>query len=127
MIKKDTGTLDRNQIMSLVHKFLHKKYGHHGLNAWDQLKYKELVLKIIKCENVDLDIDSISPQQFNHLQDMMTDFNMLRTINIHSGRCSPMVLEKFWFQIKKLEKLHKIDQADYFTFLKTNLWRQIRN
>ena len=58
MINKDT--LDRPQILALVDKFIHHRYAHKG-NSRDSRKYKEMSIKLIKGDDVALDIDAVDP------------------------------------------------------------------
>lgn len=82
--------------------------------------------KNIKNANVVLDIDAVDPNALGVLADVLVDFNMLSSIHIHSKRLSPPILQKFWAQQRKMQKLYGDGQADFFTFKKMNLWNSIR-
>lgn len=62
----------------------------------------------------------------NLVNDMITDFNMLKTLNLHSKRLNPGTLSKFWVHIKKTQALQSDEKADFFTFKKLDLWHNIR-
>lgn len=98
----------------------------YGKNSRESQKYKELVLKSVKNADVVFDIDAVNPNALGVLADIVTDYNMLSSVNIHSKRLSPVVLEKFWVQVKKAQHLFYDDKADFFTFKKINLWNSIR-
>jgi len=58
----DGGTLDKYQINKLIEKFTHKRYG--GRNSGREVqKYREMVSKLIKSENVAMDVDLVELNQ----------------------------------------------------------------
>lgn len=115
------GTLEKQQIYKLIEKFTHKRYS--GRNSGREVqKYKEMASRLIKSEHVAMDVDLVELNQVQLVQDIVTDFTVLKTLNVHSTRLSPIVMDKFWLHLQKLQKLHANDQADFFSFLKANLY-----
>lgn len=85
-----------------------------------------MVLKSIKNANVALDIDAVNPNALGVLADVVVDYNMLSSVNLHSKRLTPAILEKYWVQLRKAQNLFVDGKADFFTFKKMNLWNSIR-
>jgi len=57
-----------------------------------------LVNKLVKASRVEIkiEIDLIPAMAFTIMQDIITDFIFTRELYIHSTRCSPSILYKFW-------------------------------
>jgi len=57
-----------------------------------------LVNKLVKGNRVEIkiEIDLIPAMAFTIMQDIITDFIFTKELHIHSTRCSPSILNKFW-------------------------------
>lgn len=57
-----------------------------------------MVNKLVKASRVEIkiEIDLIPAMAFTIMQDIITDFIFTRELYIHSTRCSPSILYKFW-------------------------------
>ena len=57
-----------------------------------------MVNKLVKGGRVEIkiEIDLIPAMAFTTMQDIITDFIFTRELYIHSTRCSPSILYKFW-------------------------------
>jgi len=66
-----------------------------------------LTNKLIKGGRIEIkvEIDIIPAMAFTVMQDIITDFIFTRELCIHSTRCSPGILYKFWEKLKSIEKL----------------------
>lgn len=59
---------------------------------------------------------------FSIMQDIITDFIFTKELFIHSTRCNPGILYKFWEKLKSIEKI----TDDYNYILNHNLWEKLR-
>ena len=85
-------------------------------------KYKTLITKNLKSDELDFEIDGMKNTDINAFGEVMADFVYLTRIHVYSQRCNPQIIEKYEQNLKKLEDLNSFKKD----IDKVNLWKQIR-
>ena len=86
-------------------------------------KFKEAIIKYVKNEHVNFDVDTFSSVDIQKYCDILSDFVYLNSISIHSGRCSESLRNKNKVSMKKLE----FKNSSLKAMKANNLWHQIRH